>query len=357
MHAVLKEFGFERLQVDHCVYTRTRNGQTRVITVYVDDLLIFTDRIDKMEEIKASLKKEFEISDLGEPKLLIGLQINRDRENRTIAISQENYIERMLRKYQLQNVNPVATPLDPNVVLAKCENDGEEMTKKLIGGYATAIGSLMYTAIGARPDIAFAVQTLSQFTSNPGPAHWTAIKRVFRYLAGTRDLAIVYGGFREDANIEFTGYLDADFAANPDDRKSISGNTYLLGGAAISWSCKKQTTIALSSTEAEYTAIAHAMRQAIWLRYLFEGLGYAQTEPTIIFGDNQSAIALTQDAQFHARSKHFDIQNHFVREKIEAGIIEIFYCPTNEMLADVFTKGLPKPKHQKFMKELGMLPA
>ena len=112
---------------------------------------------------------------------------------------------------------------------------------------------------------------------------------------------------------------------------------------------------ALSSTEAEYTAISHATRQAIWLRNLLEGLGYPQEEPTVLYSDNQSAITLTRDAQFHARSKHFDVQNHFVREKVENGIVDIIYVPTDDNIADVFTKALPKPKHQKFRENLGML--
>jgi hypothetical protein len=153
------------------------------------------------------------------------------------------------------------------------------------------------------------------------------------------------------------GYSDADYASNPDDRKSISGYSYLLGGAAYAWSSKKQSTTALSSTEAEYTAIAHATRQAVWVRNLLKELGFPQEEPTLLFGDNQSAITIAHDPQYHARSKHFDVQNHFVREKIENGVIKLYYCPTAEMVADIFTKALTREKHEKFTRELGLLPA
>jgi len=161
----------------------------------------------------------------------------------------------------------------------------------------------------------------------------------------------------EEDEVIFSAYSDADFASDPDDRKSISGYSIFLAGAAIAWSSKKQTTIALSTTEAEYTAIAHATRQIIWLRNLFRDLGYLQDDPTILYGDNQSAIALTQDPQFHARSKHFDITNHFVREKVDDETIEVIYCPMDEMISDIFTKALTKPKHQKFTLDLGLLPA
>ncbi|KDR75264.1 hypothetical protein GALMADRAFT_24757, partial [Galerina marginata CBS 339.88] len=360
---VLTELRFSKSNVDHCVYIRTENGHTSYITVWVDDLMIFTDKSDEMNEIKAYLKKEFEISDLGEPKLIIGLEVKRDRKKHTISLGQTSYVDRILKKYGMENCRPVSTPMDPNVVLTRVnENDvkdepREDRDERLGGRYAAAVGSLMYAAIGTRPDIAYAVQKLSKYSSNPGNSHWTALKRVFRYLAGTRDRVLFYGGDVDEDEVIFSAYCDADFASDSDDRKSISGYTLFLGNAAIAWSSKKQTTIALSTTEAEYTAIAHATRQIIWLRNLFQDLGYTQNDPTILFSDNQSAIALTQDPQFHARSKHFDITNHFVRAKVYDQTIEVIYCPTDEMTSDIFTKALAKPKHEQFTSELGLLPA
>jgi hypothetical protein len=357
LNTILTEFGFERSRADYCVYTRHQNGGTAIITVWVDDLLVLMKDKREMDELKERLKSKLEINDLGEPKLIIGLEIDRDRERRTIKISQKNYIEKILHQYGLRDANPVATPLDPSVVLTKHNGQGDT-TDEISGGYAAAVGSLMYAAIGTRPDIAYAVQTLSKYTADPGKGHWTALKRVFRYLTGSRDCSLIYGPLpSEDSPVVFTAYSDADHAADPDDRKSISGYAILLGGAAIAWNSKKQNTVALSSTEAEYTAIAHATRQIIWLRYLFEDLGYPQEEPTLLFADNDSAIALTGNPQFHARSKHFDVQNHFVREKLEDETIDVIYCPTGEMVADIFTKGLPRQKHEKFAEELGMQPA
>jgi hypothetical protein len=217
------------------------------------------------------------------------------------------------------------------------------------------IGGMMYAAICTRPDIAYAVTALSQYSSNPGPEHWSACKRVLRYLSGTRNYGLVYGKTDEDAIIS-TGYSDADYAANPDDRKSISGYAFMLGGAVYAWSSKKQTTVATSSTEAEYTALAHATRFAIWSRYLLDEMGYAQKDPTVIHEDNQAALALARDPQFHARSKHFDIQNHFIRERIENGTVDPVYCTTDDQLADIFTKPLARPKHEKFTRGLGLLP-
>ncbi len=191
---------------------------------------------------------------------------------------------------------------------------------------------------------------------NPGPEHWTALKRILRYLAGTQNLKLVFRR-NEETEVISVGYSDASYASNRDDLKSISGYTYRIGGASFAWSSKKQSTVALSSTAAEYTALAHATRQAIWNRNLLAELGCSQEDPTLIFKDNQSAIAIARDLQYHARSKHFDVQNHFVQEKIEDAIIELFYCPTDEMVADVMMKALPRQKHNKFIQELGLLPS
>ena len=354
----LTELGFSRNEVDHCVYVRERNGETTVITVWVDDLLVFTKTVEEGNELARDLKDEFEVNDIGEPKMIIGVKINRDRENRSLTISQKNYIRTVLERFGLAQANPVAMPLDPNIILQKPQEDETLKTEdKLAEGYATVVGAIGYAAMLTRPDIQEAYQILSKFTADPGAVHWASAKRVLRYLNGTRDLGITYTATEDPDVISITpvGYCDADFAGDVDDRKSVSGHTYLLGGGAISWNSKKQTTTALSSTEAEYTAISHATRQAIWLRNLLEGLGYPQEEPTVLYSDNQSAITLTRDAQFHARSKHFDVQNHFVREKVENGIVDIIYVPTDDNIADVFTKALPKPKHQKFRENLGML--
>ena len=196
---------------------------------------------------------------------------------------------------------------------------------------------------------------LASFTANPNLGHWTAAKHVLRYLAGTRDLGIVYSANNnpERPTKNFYFYSDADFANNLD-CLSISGYTFLLSNGAIMWSSKKQNAVMLSTAEAEYTAMAHATKEAIWLRNLFTELGFHQTEPTIIFGDNQSAIAIAKNNQYHQWSKYFNLRNHFIRDKIKLSSIDICYCPTASMTADIFTKALPKPKHSRHTTELGL---
>lgn len=249
--------------------------------------------------------------------------------------------------------------MDSNVVLEKYAGEGKPTNEGFGMSYQEAVGSLIWLSTISRPDIAFAVHKIGQYSSNPGPTHWTALKRVFRYLSGTRGMRTTYGGpeFDHDLDSIYGIYSDADFASNPDDRKSISGFVVLLAGGPVAWSAKKQSTTALSTAESEYAAITHAARTAIWYTYLFNELGIPLKGLTQLYSDNQSAITLTEDPQFHARSKHFDIHNHFVREKVETGIIQISYCPTDDMVADIFTKALPRIKHQKFTKELGLIQA
>jgi len=352
---ILHKHGYTRLETDHCVYKKTSKDGRTLIYIWVDDMVLFASSLEALEELKSILKSELDIKDIGEPKYFLGIEITRDRVNRTISLSQKNYVDTIVRRMNLQDAKPVSTPMNPSVTLVKKE-DGPRDPKQSYR-YAMAIGSLMYAALGTRPDIAFAVQCLSQFSANPSPEHWTAVKRVFRYLLGTRTYSLTLGACSKDeVSIQLNGYADADWGSNPVDRKSVSGYTFLINDGAIAWSSKKQPTVALSSTEAEYIASTHAARQIIWLRQFLSELEFPEQKPTTLHNDNKGAIALSKDPQFHARSKHIDIQHHFIREKIADGLIEIIYCPTDDMLADLFTKGLPKPKHEGFTKSIGVSP-
>lgn len=210
----------------------------------------------------------------------------------------------------------------------------------------------MYLMLDTRPDIAFAVSCLSRFMSNPTSAHITAVKRVCRYLKGTQDLELV---FRGDL-CPLSGYTDADWAGDTATRRSTSGYIFNLGSGAISWSSKRQPVVALSSCESEYMGETQATKEAIWLRRLLAGLLGQEKEPmaTVIFGDNQGAIALAKNPQFHARTKHIDIQHHFVREKQAEGEVDIQYTPTERQIADGLTKALPKDAFEAFRKALGL---
>ena len=271
------------------------------------------------------------------------MEITRDHRAGTVTLSQKQYVHRILEKHRMLEAKPVTTPMDPNVTLTKRTEAPEDNRASNL--YAAAIGSLMYAAIGTRPDISFAVQTLSQFTQNPGPDHWVALKRVFRYLQGTKDLGLTYGGALSWPEQILTAYTDADYGSNPNDRRSISGSTYIIGGATIGWMSKKQSITATSTYDAEYVAAAACTRHVTWLRNLLLCLGFPQPGPTSIYCDNQAAISLTKDFQFHAKSKHIDIYVHLIRDKVSDGTVLVSYVPSEENAADIFTKGLPRIKH------------
>ena len=215
--------------------------------------------------------------------------------------------------------------------------------------YREAVGSLMYATMGTRPDIAFAVSTVAQFCNNPGWAHWEAVKRIYRYLKGTKELVLTYGGDKRG----LLGYVDAD-GASQEHRRAISGYVFMVDGGAVSWSSKKQELVTLSTAEAEYVAQTHAAKEAIWLRRLLTDIFKSVDTPTILFSDSKSAIALAQDGHYHARTKHIDIRYHFIRYIIDAGTIKLVYCPTDDMTADTLTKALPSVKAKHFAVALGL---
>jgi len=218
--------------------------------------------------------------------------------------------------------------------------------------YHEAVGLLMYAALGTCPDVAFAVQTVSRFSTKPGSTHWEAVKRIFRYLKGMTDLWLTYG----ISKMDLTGYADAD-GSMAEDRHAISGYAFMIHGGAVSWSAKRQEIIALLTTEAEYVAITHAAKEALWLRSLLSQLFDIVLDSTTLFSDNQSAIELMKDHQYHARTKHIDIRFHFIRYIVEGGSIRLVYCPTDDMTADTLTKALLSTKAKHFASQLGLSPA
>ena len=344
----LSKIGFKRLHSDPCVYIRNSNG-IEIITVWVDDLLLFTKSKEQMNNLKGELSNLFEITDLGEPNKLIGIEITRDRDNGTLTIKQTKYIEAILEKEKMENANAVSTPLDPNV---KLEPQEPQDATTINSNYALLTGSLMYAAIGTRPDIAYAVNKLCSFNNNPGMIHWSAAKRVLRYLKGSKDIGITYRKGTQNKNRVY-GYADASFASNTD-KMSTSGHAFFLNGGAITWGSKKQKVLALSTAEAEYSAMAEAARRLTWLRNLYYEIGYKQNEPTVLYADNQSAIAIATNLQYHQRSMHFPICQHYIRQKIRDRDARLEYCRTDKMTADIFTKALPRPKHTQHAQTLSL---
>ena len=210
--------------------------------------------------------------------------------------------------------------------------------------YRQAVGSLMYLMICTRPDIAAAVQTVSRFAENPAPAHWSAVKRIFAYLQKTKHFGLRFIKSKENSEEKLTGYTDSDWGGCQDSRRSTTGIVFTYCGAAISWSSKRQRTVALSSCEAEYMAACEAAKEATWLKQLLTEMGVSLSDPIPVYFDSKSAMALIQNPVHHERSKHIEIRHHFVREKVEDKTVEFHYVPTDLLIADMLTKGVLEAK-------------
>ena len=205
------------------------------------------------------------------------------------------------------------------------------------------IGCCAYAAVSTRPDIQEATNRISRFVSNPGHEHWSAAKRILKYLCGTKSIGITFRK-TEHQNCILTGNCDSDWAGDVDTRRSTTAYIFRVNGAPVSWSSKLQQTVALSSVEAEYMAASSATQEAIHLRNILEALGQSQPESTTIYCDNQGSIHLTQNPIAHGRTKHIDIRVHFVREMCERKVVHFKYIPTEHNVADMFTKPLGTTK-------------
>ncbi|XP_043483599.1 secreted RxLR effector protein 161-like [Leptopilina heterotoma] len=240
----------------------------------------------------------------------------------------------MLEKFGMKSANSLSVPAEPGLSLRK-----SEVNKKECIPYREAIGSLLFTARTCRPDIEYSVNYVSQFLDSFNKEHWQAVKRIFRYLIGTRNYGLVFGNSGSTLNL--LGFTDADYAGCIQTRKSRSGFVFLLNGGPISWSSKRQDVVSLSTAEAEYIALANGTKEAIWLRRMLNKLGI-KCETAPIYVDKQSAIKLSKNSEFHQRSKHIDVRFHFIRDVIGRKDIEVKYVMSKDQLADIFTKPLPK---------------
>lgn len=354
----LEEIGFTQIKSGPSIYIWEHDGVRVILPVFVDDVTLVSSSKSKIAQVKKLLAKKFKVKDLGPISYLLGIQIDYDRNARCIQLHQPQYILDMLSKFNLSDCKPVHTPMDPGTQLSReqCPSTDEETSEMKKIPYMNAVGALMYLAIASRPDIAFAVGKLARFNSNPGQIHWKAVKHLFRYLKGTIDLKLTYRPDTSPLSSEiFVAYSDSDHAGCLDTRRSTSGCLIKMGTGAVSWSSKKQTTVAISSTEAEYTAAVATGKEVIWMRSLLRELHFPIDAATPMMMDNQSAIAVTKNPEHHGRMKHIDIQHHWIREKVRDRDIVVKYLPTEEMTADILTKALPRALVERHRLGLGVM--
>jgi hypothetical protein len=276
-------------------------------------MLIIRKDKRKIKILKQDLAVKFEMEDLGPAKYFVGVRITRDKKKGTISLCQDAYIDKVLMRFGMENCHSVDTPMAAGANEFMVPFDGKA-TQAEIDLYGSKIGSEMYLAVQTRPDIAYAVSVLSRFLSNLSPQYMKSADRVLQYLKGTKYLGIIYGGNIKDSITQLHGYCDSDFAGDKALRKSVSGNLYFFARGVVSCSSKRQQTVAQSTTEAEYYALAKAVSEALWLLQIMEQMMYSGTDikSVKLFGDNQSSMSLAENPEFHQRTKHIDIKHHFI---------------------------------------------
>jgi hypothetical protein len=350
LHKSLVKAGLKQSRRDPCLYYKFTKEETTIASIYVDDLKFATNvghkYFDLIKEDGINIQK---VS--GDQYL--GIRIERDRESKTIMMSQQAYVERALEKFGMNDCSTVSTPIANDMKLTEkmCPTTKEDRHKMADKPYRELIGTLMYLSTSTRPDIAKAVSNVSRYLINPGILHWVAAQRILRYLKRTKDFKLHLGG---NHPLKLRAFSDADWAGDLDQRRSTTGYVIKLGNSLISWKSRFQTTTATSTTEAEYYAIGDTLKEILYLLPIMDDLNMPQSFPIIIDEDNQGCIAVSKNMINTSRSKHVDIKYHFIREHVENGITSLEYCPTGEMQADILTKGLAEPQHAKLTKLLGL---
>eukprot|EP00253_Pinus_taeda_P004174 PITA_04174 len=300
MDSFLLESGFSRCYSDNTVYTKKVGNSLIILVLYVDDLILTGSDPNLINHVKSSLKKKFEMTDLGHLLYFLGLQVLQSKEG--ISLSQSKYACDILRHFHIEDCKPAPSPFQSGVKLSvSCTSPEVDATL-----YRQLVGKLLYLT-HTRPDLSFSVGLVARFLQNPRESHWKAAKRILRYVRGP-----------------------------------------------ITWACKKQAAISLSSAEAEYRGDVEASKEALWLRQILSELGFEQQHSTTLWCDNQSAIQLCKDPVQHQRSKHIELHMHFIRKLIHDHVLEVQYCSTDDQGADIFTKALTEAKFTKLRYMLGV---
>lgn len=341
---------FQKCDGDPFLYVKTGDtGHLMIIALYVDDLLLAGNNMGVITWMKKELNNRFDMKDLGEAKICLGLEITRNRVERKLFLTQLKYMQGVLERFGMEDSRPASTPMEGSLAYEErlkmdSKNGNCESMKNV--PYREDIGSLMYLMIGTPPDISFAIGKLPQFCESPLENHWTAVKRDLRFVSGTRTLGLCFDGTQ---SIDAHGYSDSYWAGDVSDRKSTSAYVFMMYGSALSWCSREQTVAATSSCEAEYIALSAACKEAVWLKRLLQNLLPKEVNGNkmVVFSDSQSAIKLSENESINRRNKHIDITYHFVIDLVARGDIKLQYKSTLDMIADMLTKPLEREKIEK----------
>jgi hypothetical protein len=350
--SVMEEQGYRKTTSDHCVFVQKfPDGDFIILLLYVDDMLIVGMNSSRIDRLKKQLSQSFAMKDLGPAKQILGVRIQRSRKDKKLFISQEQYIEKVLERFNMNNAKVVSSPLATHFKLSTKQSPSTDEEKEDMERipYASAVGSLMYAMVCTRPDIAHAVGVVSRFLSDPGREHWNAVKWIMRYLRGTSKLCLSFGSGKP----MLVGYTDSDMAGDVDTRKSTSGYLITFSGGAVSWQSRLQKCIALSTTEAELIAATEACKELLWMKKFLQELGFKQQQ-YVLFCDNQSTIHLAKNSSFHSRSKHIDVRYHWIRDTLNDKLLTLEKIHTDDNGSDMLTKALTREKLETCRSIAGM---
>ena len=345
------ELGYTTSRADPCVRFKKEDGNYTLTNTYTDDVNGASNSDEEMKKRKEEIGAKWEIKDVGENEYFLGMRIQQDLTQGTIRLTQRPYWELVLNRFSLTHITPRNTPLPVGIILdnnmsPKTDSERKSMTDK---PYRPILGSVMWGQLATRPDLAFSVSLLARFQSNPGIDHWNALMHVVGYIKNTMDHGLTYS---RDFDISPVAYVDADYGGCRDTRRSTSGYVFLMAGGAVSWSSKRQATVALSTVEAEYVAMSRCAQQMLWMHSWLSEVEIEYSLPGIIKGDNRGAIALTKNTKDHGKVKHIDMRHHYIRELLESGKIVMEQVSSANNLADLFTKPLPRDHHHRLLAAL-----
>jgi hypothetical protein len=332
--------GFKSFTKDPCIYIKIADDMKVIICLYVDDLLICARDNDIIMKIKYDLGRKYKLNDLGNVTKFLGMRFR--QYNDRLEIDLDDYIDKMLKRFNMTDCIPCNMPASTSLILsrAQCPSTEEECSAMSNVPYRELVGSLLFAATTIIPEISTIVSKLAEFMTNPGHIHWNEAKKVLRYLKYIKGNKFIMRKTMRNTSDKYAlyGYVDADWAADRDNRRSRAGYVFKLGQSIVSWTSTLEPTVALSSAESELMAATLAAKQAIYLRDLLKFLGHIQLEPTILFEDNTACIRLSKHSEFHKRTKHIDIRWFYIREKFISNEINLIKIASHDNVADLFTK-------------------
>ncbi|KAJ9561764.1 hypothetical protein OSB04_006924 [Centaurea solstitialis] len=349
----IKESAFTKSEFEPCVYTKFSRSIVTFLVLYVDDILLIGNGVPTLQSVKAWLSRCFQMKDLGEAAYILGIKIYRNRSRRLIGLSQSTYIDKVLKRFRMDESKKGFIPMQHGIVLSKaqCPESSQDKDRMKLIPYASAIGSIMYAMLCTRPDVAYSVSVTSRYQQNPGEAHWVAVKNILKYF--TKEMFLVFGGSEDEISV--TGYSNASFQTDKDDFRSQSGYVFTLNGGAISWKSSKQDTIADSTTEAEYIVASDAAKEAVWPRNFITDLRVVTSisRPVDIYYDNSGAVTQAKEPREHHKSRH--IQNILLLKMNNSDIASTRICkiPTDENVADPLIEPLARVKHESHANSIG----